>query len=475
MEMEVVSSNPFKALGAAIIKGDIWTKLSLFIWGAGALGRKQYIKALLLTLIEVFAITMLIQYGTPYLQKFNTLGEVEREVTREMDPDTWEMVEIVNDYDNSQLILIYGVCSILTMVAIVLYGLLNMVRSYALQLRAKRGRHINTFWEDIKSLKEEKFYKVLLSLPVLGVVIFIIVPIVCLIFVAFTNYDQNHLTPTHLFTWVGLRNFKLLFTSLGGAFAYSFRKILTWTIIWSIFATLTTYFGGILMAQFINSPKTHGKKLWRTLLVITIAVPQFVSLLLVRYFFQDQGIVNTICRNIHLTDFLRNIGLIRSSYIPFLSSPGWAKVTIIMINIWIGIPYQMLIATGVLMNIPNDLMESARIDGANKFQIFRKITMPYLLFVTGPALLSDFVRNFNNFNVIYLLTDSVYKTTDQTMSSIRAKEVDLLVTWLFRLTQDEQNYKVASVISIIVFIICASLTVVGFSRMIAGDKEGDFQ
>ena len=473
--METVSSNPFKAFGQAAVKGDVWTKLSLFIWGAGALGRKQYIKAVLLTLIEVCAITALIQFGVPYLSKFDTLGDVEREVTREMDPDTWQMVEIVNDYDNSQLILIYGVCSILTIVGIILYGCLNLVRSYELQLRARYKKHINSFTEDVRSLKEEKFYKVLLSLPVLGVLIFTVVPIICLIFVAFTNYDSSHLTPSHLFTWVGIRNFKILFTSMGGSFSYAFRKILSWTIIWSIFATLTTYFGGIFMAQFLNSPKTHAKKLWRTLLVVTIAVPQFVSLLLVRYFFQDTGIVNTICSNIGLTGFLHKIGLVRFDYIPFLSSPGWAKVTIILINIWIGIPYQMLIATGVLMNIPSDLMESAKIDGANKFQIFRKITMPYMLFVTGPALLSDFVKNFNNFNVIYLLTDSVYKTTDQTMSAINAKEVDLLVTWLFRLTQDEQNYKIASVISIIVFIICASLTLVGFSRMISGDKEGDFQ
>lgn len=211
--------------------------------------------------------------------------------------------------------------------------------------------------------------------------------------------------------------------------------------------------------------------------MVAIAVPQFVSLLLVRNFFANTGIVNTICSNIGLTDLLKRIGLVHESlnYIPFLTDPVWAKVTIIMINIWIGVPYLMLIVTGVLMNIPVDMMESARIDGANKFQIFRKITMPYVLFVTGPYLVTQFVGNINNFNVIYLLTQDVYTTQNQALANSNAKEVDLLVTWLFRLTQDYYNYKMASVIGILVFVICAVFTLVAFNYMIRGDKESDFQ
>ena len=176
-----------------------------------------------------------------------------------------------------------------------------------------------------------------------------------------------------------------------------------------------------------------------------------------------------------MTGFLKDIGLVGTNYIPFLSAPGWAHVMIIIINIWVGVPYQMLIATGVLMNIPSDQLESAKVDGAKPFQIFRKITMPYMLFITGPALVTDFVKNVNNFNVIYLLTQDVYTTTDQAMANSQAQEVDLLVTWLFRLTQDYYNYKMASVIGIIVFIICAVFTLVAFNFMIKGDKEGTYQ
>ena len=210
--------------------------------------------------------------------------------------------------------------------------------------------------------------------------------------------------------------------------------------------------------------------------MVTIAIPQFVTLLLVGKLFGDYGIVNSFCNQIGLTAFLQDIGLVGKglSYIPFLSKPGWAHVMIILINIWVGVPYQMLSATGILMNIPEDQLESARIDGANDFQIFWKITMPYILFITGPSLITAFIGNINNFNVIYLLT-SDYVTTNMAFANSNAKEVDLLVTWLFTLTNDYSNYKMASVIGICVFIICATITLLSFTRMIAGNREEEFQ
>ena len=127
------------------------------------------------------------------------------------------------------------------------------------------------------------------------------------------------------------------------------------------------------------------------------------------------------------------------------------------------------------MNIPEEQLESARIDGATSRQIFWNITMPYMLFVTGPSLVTDFVKNINNFNVIYLLTNGVFVTTNQAMANSQAKETDLLVTWLFTLTQDYYNYKMASTIGIVVFVICAAFTLFAFNRMIKGDREETFQ
>lgn len=463
----------FSEFGQAAAKGDAAVKLSLLWMGAGYARRKQYAKAIIMTILEVAIILFTVNFAMEYVPEFTTLGTVEPEKVFNMKT----MKNEWNDFDNSFQILLFSLISFVVWFASVIVWMKNMINVYQLQKMAEAGKHIKTFREDLHSYIEEKFHITLLTLPVLGIVVFTFVPILLLILVAFTNYDQNHMPPTSLFTWVGLDNFLSLFGG-GGltvTFGYAFVRVLGWTLVWAFFATLTNYIGGILLSLLLNSKKTKAPRFWRTMFIVTIAVPQFVSLLLVRNFFSNGGIVNTICNSIGLTGFLRDIGLVSTGYIPFLSAPGWAHVMIILINIWIGVPYQMLISTGVLMNLPTDQLESARVDGASKFQIFRKITMPYLLFVTGPALITDFVKNINNFNVIYLLTENVYTTTNQAMASSQAKEVDLLVTWLFRLTQDYYNYKMASVIGIVVFVICSVFTLLAFNRMIKGDREGTYQ
>lgn len=466
--------NYFKDFGIAFVKGDVWVKVSAVLMGAGYIARKQVINGIIMFLVEALFAVLCIGYAAPNLAKFGTLGTVQFEQV--FDPLT--MTSTINDYDNSFLILLNSIIALFLILVFVIFWIANMKAVYRLQLRQENGEHINTFAEDIRALFNEKFHITLLTLPTIGVILMNILPILVLVAVAFTNYDQQHMPPSALFTWVGWSNFKNLFTSsVTVTFGYSFKKVLIWTLEWAVLATFTTYIGGILLAKFINNKKTKLPKMWRTLFIIAIAVPQFVTLLLVRNFFADSGIVNTFCNNIGFTDFLKNVGLVPAnlSYIPFLTNPGWAKVMIVIINIWVGIPYQMLIATGVLMNIPEDQIESARIDGANPLQIFIKITMPYMLFVTGPSLITDFVKNINNFNVIYLLTQDVFVTSDQLLANSNAKEVDLLVTWLFRLTNEYYNYKMASVIGIVVFIICAAFTLVTFTRTIKGDKEEEFQ
>lgn len=462
----------FSDFGIAVAKGDWAVKLSLLWWGAGYARRKQFAKAIIMTALEAGVIAFTFLFAMQYVPKFGTLGTVKAEQVFNINTMKSEW----NDYDNSFLILLFSLFSFVVWVVAIAVWMRNVVNVYRLQLQAEAGRHINTFAEDLRSYLDEKFHITLLSLPVLGVVVFTIIPILLLILVAFTNYDQQHMPPNNLFTWVGLSNFISLFGGgITANFGYAFVRVLGWTLVWAFFSTFTTYIGGILMSLLLNSKLAVWPKLWRTLFMVTIAVPQFVSLLLLRNFFSNGGIMNTICANIGLTGFLRDVGLISTSYIPFLSANGWAHVMIILINIWIGVPYQMLIATGVLMNLPADQLESARIDGANPYQTFRHITMPYMLFVTGPALVTDFVKNINNFNVIYLLTQDVFTTTNQTMANAQAREVDLLTTWLFTLTQDYYNYKMASVIGIMIFVICAVFTLIAFNFMIRGDKEEGYQ
>lgn len=366
----------FSEFGTAMAKGDVFVKLSLLWWGAGYFRRKQYVKAILMTLLEIAVIVFTLNFAMAYVPKFGTLGTVQAEQVFNMQTMQTEW----NDYDNSFMILLFSLFSFVIWFVAAVVCMRNVVNAYELQMQAQRGKHINTFVEDLREYLDKKFHITLLSLPVLGIVVFTLIPMLLLILVAFTNYDQQHMPPTNLFTWVGFSNFVTLFGGgITTTFGYAFIRILGWTIVWSFFATLTTYLGGILMSLLLNSKLTRGTKIWRTMLVVTIAVPQFVSLLLMRNFFANSGIVNTICANIGLTGFLRDIGLISTSYIPFMTAPGWVHVMIILINIWIGIPYQMLIATGVLMNLPTDQIESAKIDGANPFQVFKSITMPYML------------------------------------------------------------------------------------------------
>ena len=464
----------FSNFGTALARGDWSVKLSLLWWGAGYARRRQFAKALLMTLVEAGVAAFTLLFAMQYVPKFGTLGTVQAEQVFNIATMKTEW----NDYDNSFLILLFSLFSFVVWFAAAAVWMRNVVNVYRLQLQAEAGRHVNTFAEDLRSYLDEKFHITLLALPALGVAVFTVIPILLLILVAFTNYDQQHMPPTNLFSWVGINNFVTLFSggsSVTLGFGYAFVRVLGWTLVWSLFATFTTYIGGILMSLLLNNKMVRWPKLWRTMFMVTIAVPQFVSLLLMRNFFSNGGIANTICANIGLTGFLRDIGAISTAYIPFLSAPGWAHVMIILINIWIGVPYQMLIATGVLMNLPGDQLESARIDGANPYQTFRHITMPYMLFVTGPALVTDFLKNMNNFNVIYLLTQDVYTTTNQVMANAQAREVDLLVTWLFTLTQDYYNYKMASVIGIMVFVVCAVITLVAFNFMIRGDKEEGYQ
>ncbi len=280
--------------------------------------------------------------------------------------------------------------------------------------------------------------------------------------VAFTNYDAAHQSPTNLFTWVGFDNFKNIFSLGTAGFGKTFVTVLNWTLVWAFFATFLTYFLGMAVAILINKKGIKFKKMWRTILVMTIAVPQFVSLLYVGKMFAVDGLVNS---------YLMKWGWIDTA-LPFWTKASWARPTILIINLWVGLPYVMLITTGLLMNIPEELYESAKIDGASPFQTFRKITLPYMLFVTGPYLLTQFTGNLNNFNVIFLLNQGKPQSLALTEG---AGYTDLLVTWLYKMTVQDTNYKMAAVIGIMVFVVVAVVSVTVYNVLPSVRDEEGFQ
>lgn len=307
-----------KEFGQAVKDGDSGVKASLLLMGAGYWKRGQKLKGVLVTLLEIAVILYNVFIGFPYIGKLGHLGTVQQEMI--YNPTT--MKNEVNNYDNSLLCLLFGVISLVFLIVAVALWMVNIRTTYKLQKRAEAGKHINTFKEDCRELLNDKFHFTLLSLPVLGIIIFNVLPLIVMICVAFTNYDQNHMPPAKLFTWVGLANFKSLFTtSMTVTFGYTFRRILVWTLIWAVFATVTTYVGGILLSLLINSKLTRFKKMWRTLFVTSIAVPQFVTLLLIRNFFASNGIVNTFLAHAGITGFLKHLGWISTNYVPFLTNP----------------------------------------------------------------------------------------------------------------------------------------------------------
>ena len=127
---------------------------------------------------------------------------------------------------------------------------------------------------------------------------------------------------------------------------------------------------------------------------------------------------------------------------------------------WVGIPVTMLVATGIIMNLPQEQIEAAEIDGANKFQIFKSITFPQILLIMTPTLIQQFIGNINNFNVIYLLTEGGPTNSNY----YQAGSTDLLVTWLYKLTVTAADYNLASVIGIIIFVLSAIFSLLAYTR-----------
>lgn len=452
----------------ALLQGNAW--VSAVLWGWGALAHRQTVKGILLC-VEEAAFLAAIALTLPYVRKLPTLGTVQAERIW----DASARRNVWNDYDHSFLILLFGVIGVL-LIALFLVQCVRMVKhARRMALGAEQG-HVPSFQEDIRRYLNRDFHRTLLFLPTLGVLTVFVIPLLVMVLIAFTNYDRNHLVPTNLFTWVGLENFRQLAGMTGGSFGYAFSRVLGWTLVWAVCATLSCYIGGTLLAMLIQHRRTHLRPLWRTCFMVAMAVPQFVSLLLVRNLFADVGLVNTLLKQWGVTDWLYRIGAIpTANVIPFLTHADWARPMLLLINLWVGVPYQMLVSTGVLLNIPHEQTEAARMDGANALQVFRHVTLPYLLHITAPSLVSAMVANVNNFNVIWLLTRDVYITTDQQMASAGATEVDLLVTWLYRLTQDQSNYKMASVIGLLVFAVCSLLTLSAFSGLTKPGREEVFQ
>ena len=481
--------NFFKDLGIAVkdevmdivttfTKGNWAVKLSFLIFGFGNMFYGQFLRGILFLLFEVgFIGYMRVPSGGLYwLAKGNwfklgaTVGTVQGQYEYDIiyDTDVWV------PGDDSVKVMLYGLLTIFFIVAFVYTWRLQVKQCRTCMDITARGKRVRSGKDDLRSLVDDQFHKTLLALPLVGILVFTVLPIIYMVLVAFTSYDAAHDGYSNLFSWVGLHNFNELTNFGKGGLGLAFGEILSWTLMWSFFATFTNYFLGMFVAIMINKKGINFKKFWRTALVMTIAIPQFVSLLYVAKLFDSSGIVGEALGQIPaIQNYLRT-----NNYISLWDSPTVARTLVIVINIWVGIPYVMLQATGILMNIPADLYESSRVDGANAWQQYTKITLPYMLFVTGPALLTSFVGNLNNFNVIYLLSGgNPINTEIGTAGGVSVGHTDLLITWLYKMAlgSAESKYYTASVIGILIFLVCAVLSLIIYNVIPSTKNEEDFQ
>ena len=430
----------------------VW--LSCIIMGLGNIVAGQFIKGFMFLAIEAAIIYLIVMpLGCiDRLARVPGLGTVLKK-------ETWNDYLGVYEYDmyeESWKILLYGVIAIAIFIALIFFWQVS-VRSGNVALTKKRNKkHVNTFWEDIKALFDENIHKLLMTFPFVCLLVFTVIPLVYMICMAFTNYNMEH---SPMFDWVGLNVFKRFFSS-SDTIRKEFWSVLGWTMVWAFFATFLNFFLGTFVAMIINRPSTKAKGLWRTMFSFTIAVPQFISLLVINKMFMTDGIVNNLLiENGFITEKIR-----------FLDDPSGLtpRIFVIVINLWVGIPFTIMQVTGILKNIPGDLYEAARIDGANATQQFMNITLPYMIFVMTPYIITSFTGNINNFNVIYLLTGGGPKTMQNT-----AGKTDLLVTWLYKMSTEDKEYNVAAIIGIFTFIVLAVISLVTYrSSGSYKDEEG---
>ena len=447
--------NPY-SLKNSLVKGNLITKLSALVMGLGNLANKQILKGLMFLSFEIFYLSYMFgkEGGLHYLKLLPSLGDTP---TQEVWNDAAGAYEYVIG-DNSQLILLYGVVAIVITVAFVVLWRAAVSSAYRAQCYKAEGRPLPTFKDDIKAQFDERLYGTLMTPPFIALAVFTITPLLYMIPMAFTNYSKtgDHLV---LFDWVGFESFATVLNP-SGTIGKQFWSVLAWTLTWAFFATFLCFFLGTIVAMMINRKTTRIKSFWRTIFSLTIAIPQFVSLLVIRTMFEPNGIVNTM---------LINAGIVDTG-LPFFTNTTWARCMIIIINLWVGIPYTIMQVTGILQNIPADQYEAASIDGANTVQVFFNITLPYMLFVMAPNMITSFTGNINNFNIIYLLSAG-----GPTEVGNSAGNTDLLVTWLYKLSVDQQRYNIAAVIGIFTFVVLALVSLVTYRNTGSYKNEEGFR
>lgn len=411
--------------------------LSLLFMGWGQIYNRQYFKGMLFALGEVvfFASS---QIWFQALQGLVTMGETPSEIKDgRMVPG-----------DHSIFLMVIGIISLILVLLFLSIYAVNVRDAYRNGIRRQKGMIIRSFAQSA-TFTADKGYPYLLLFPAFILLLFFtVLPIVFGILIAFTNYSgPYHLPPGNLVSWVGLDTFVHLFGLK--TWSSTFYKVAAWTFIWATLSTASTFLVGLIVAVLVQHPKVHLKKMWRTIFIIPYAVPGFISILIMRNLFNGSfGPINR---------YLEAMGL---AAIPWFSHGMVAKGTVLLVNLWIAFPYFMFMMTGILTGISKDLYEAASVDGASGINKFTRITLPLVLYATTPLIIMNFAINLNNFNLVYLLTEG--NPVNSSLSY--AGDTDILLSWIFKLTLEQNQYNMAAAISILVFVIIAVFSIYNYRR-----------
>ncbi|NDL55736.1 ABC transporter permease subunit [Phytoactinopolyspora mesophila] len=263
--------------------------------------------------------------------------------------------------------------------------------------------------------------------------------------------DDGSALPVGWQVYVGFDNFVRGFTDTN--YAGPFWRITAWTFAFAILTVATSFLMGLWMAVVFNDARIRGRKVMRMLFILPYAFPAFLSALLWRGMLNanpDYGIINNL--------------FFFGARIEWLSDPWLAKLAIILVNLWLSFPYWFLVCTGALQSLPNDVLEAARIDGASRWRTWTTITPPLLLISTAPLIIAAFAFNFNNFTIIYMLTEGRPRFTD---TSAVLGHTDILITMIYQISGvagGRADYGLASALSIIVFLVVGVISAFAFRR-----------
>ncbi|GAB2558007.1 carbohydrate ABC transporter permease [Gracilibacillus alcaliphilus] len=416
---------------------NIATILSIIFAGLGQLYNRRYLKGTILILLEVAFLITCADFINLGLWGISTLGTLA-------------------GVDHSIFLLVYGLISLILLVFVVIFYVLNVKDARKQAKLIAQGWQPPSIRESMK-IAYDKSFVYLLTIPGFILLIFsVLLPLLFAVSLAFTNYDLYNSPPKNLLDWVGFENFAKLITA--PLWKDTFVSVFAWTIIWTLVATTFQIVLGLFLALLANDPRVKFKKAIRTILILPWAVPGFVSILIFAAMFNNE--FGTINRDII-------IPLFGGDGIPWLSDPFYTRIVLILIQTWLGYPFVFALFSGVLQSVSKDWYEAAEVDGATRWQKFKNITLPHVLFATAPLLIIQYTTNFNNFNVIYLFNEGGPAVQGQ-----NAGGTDILISWVYKLTFETNNYSMAAAISLIIGILISIFAILQFRRTSSFKQEG---